>query len=281
MRGAALAITAPVLARIRVVLVRPRRGGNVGSVARAMKNMGLDDLVLVAPRTPVGKAGEQMAAHARDVLAGRRIFQTLADAVRDAELVVATAGRVGGRSAVAASPREIAPEIIAAAARGRVALVFGPEDHGLANADLDLCQRLVRIPTAGRYASLNLAQAVLVLGYEILLAAPPDEPLVPRTARARRRADENRAATQAEREAMIGHLAGALARIGFLTPANPHVLRDVRALFARSGLTLRDVRIWRGIARQMGWAAGRMRQEPAPTSAAGAPGFSPLRRRSR
>src|SRR5690606_8354244 len=120
------------------------------------------------------------------------------------------------------TPREAAAEIVERAAHGRVALVFGPEDHGLANADLDLCQRLIRIPTAGEYASLNLAQAVLVVGYEILLARLERAPTGPRartTARDLRRSDESRAASQAEREAMIEHLAGALAGVGFLTPA--------------------------------------------------------------
>lgn len=264
-----------MLGRIRVVLVRPRRGGNVGAVARAMKNMGLEDLVLVAPRTSVGKVGEHMAAHARDVLRRRRTVATLAEAVSDAHLVIGTAGRAGGRCDGAVSPRALAPEVLAAAGQGGVALVFGPEDHGLANADLDLCQRLVRIPTAAAYPSLNLAQAVLVIGYEILLATPLVEDAPARTNRERRRSEEGRAASQAEREAMIEHLAGALAGIGFLTPANPHVLRDIRSLFARSGLTRRDARVWRGIARQMAWAAGRT------TSAGGVRGSSPGRPRSR
>lgn len=265
------------------MLVRPRRGGNVGAVARAMKNMGLADLVLVAPRTPVGRAGERMAAHARDLLARRRTVATLKEAVRDAELVVAASGRVDGRSDGAATPREIAPAIVAAAAGGRVALVFGPEDHGLANSDLDLCQRIVQIPTADAYPSLNLAQAVLVLAYEVLLAGGLPAPARPRTARDARRADEHRAASSAEREAMIEHLAKGLTEIGFLSPANPHLLRDVRSLFARTGLTLRDVRVWRGIARQVSWAAGRgaSARDRKVTSGAGVPGPSPDRRRSR
>jgi tRNA/rRNA methyltransferase len=272
-----------MLDRIRIVLVRPRRGGNVGAVARAMKNMGFGELVLVAPRARIGRVGESMAAHARDVLARRRTVASLAEAIHDADLVVAASGRVDGRSDGAATPRRAAPAIVAAARTGRVAIVFGPEDHGLANSDLDLCQRIVQIPAAAAYPSLNLAQAVLVVSYEILLAAGSTSPKRPLTARQDRRADEHRAATSGEREAMIEHLAAGLAAIGFLTPASPNVLRDVRSLFARTGLTRRDVRIWRGIARQVTWAAGQLATRGAPgfTAAGGARAPSPARRRSR
>lgn len=268
------AISAPMLDRIRVVLVRPRRGGNVGSVARAMKNMGLGDLVVVAPRTTVGRVGERMAAHAKDLLARRRTVATLEEAVRDADLVVAVSGRASDGARVR-TPRAITTEVLAATATGRVALVFGPEDHGLANADLDLCQRQVCIPTADAYPSLNLAQAVLVVAYELLLAADPARAPRVTTGRDRRRADESQPARSAEREALIDHLAESLRAVGFLKPENPQVLRDVRSLFARSGLTQRDVKVWRGIARQILWAATSLK------SAGGAPGSSPTRRRSR
>jgi len=268
--------------RIRIVLVRPRRGGNVGAVARAMKNMGMSDLVLVAPRTRVGRVGERMAAHADDVLARRRTVATLGEALRDVDLVVAASGRVDARSDGAATPRDAAPALLEAARKGKVALVFGPEDHGLANSDLDLCQRIVQIPTAAGYPSLNLAQAVLIVAYELLVASGAAAPRRPRTGREARRAEEHRAASSAEREAMIEHLADGLAAVGFLSPANPYVLRDVRSLFARTGLTRRDVRVWRGIARQVTWAAGRGRASRVrAVTSEGAPAPSPGRRRSR
>lgn len=247
--------------RIRVVLVRPRRGGNVGSVARAMKNMGLSDLVLVAPRTPVTASAEHMAAHARDVLAARRTERSLSDALADVTLAVGTVGREVTHRRPVAMPREIAPAIVDEARRGRVALVFGPEDHGLSNADLDLCQRLVTIPTSEAYASLNLAQAVLVCAYELRLAADA-VPAVPASPASRRRAErvaEAAPATGREREALFAHLEESLEAIGFLSPQNPaHIMRDVRSLFGRAGLTRRDVRLWRGVARQMAWAARRI-----------------------
>jgi TrmH family RNA methyltransferase len=248
---------------VRIVLVRPRRGGNVGSAARVMKNFGLAELVLVAPRTRVGAVGAHMAVHANDVLGARRTVPDLATAVGDCVLVVGTAGRDFAHLR-ALEPRDAAREIVAAAVRGPVALVFGPEDHGLSNADLGRCQRLVRIPTADAYGSLNLAQAIAVCAYELLVAAragagperrprPAGPPVRGRAAR-----DERHPASSAEREALLAHLGEALEAIGFLSRQNPeHILADLRALFARAGLTRRDVKIWRGVARQVLWAARR------------------------
>ena len=252
-----------VLEKVRVVLVRPRRGGNVGSAARVMKNFGLAELVLVAPRTRVGAVGAHMAVHADDVLDARTTAPDLATAVADCVLVVGTAGRDYAHLD-AIEPRAAAHEIVAAAARGPVALVFGPEDHGLSNADLGRCQRLVRIPTADAYGSLNLAQAIAVCAYEVLCAAQARRRRA-RTARAARRPasgraarDERGPASSAEREALLDHLAQALEAVGFLSRQNPeHIVADLRGLFSRAGLTRRDVKIWRGIARQMLWAARR------------------------
>jgi len=246
------------LERIRVVLVRPRYGGNVGSAARAMKNMGLSDLVLVAPRARVGAVGGRMAAHAKDVLAARRSAPDLARAVDDCTLVVGTTCREGGYRGALRPLAEVAREVARIARKARVALVFGPEDHGLDNADLSLCQRLARIPTSAAYPSLNLAQAVLLCTYEVRLAMlVGGRRTVGRLAGGRHSGgSEGELASSREREALIAHLAEALGRIGFLSTQNPeHILHDVRSLFARAALTSRDVRVWRGIARQVLWAA--------------------------
>jgi tRNA/rRNA methyltransferase len=184
--------------------------------------------------------------------------------------VVGTAGRDFAHLA-AVEPRALAGEIVAAAARGPVGLVFGPEDHGLANADLGRCQRLIRIPSGDAYASLNLAQAIAVCAYELRLASLQVAAAAPGAARKRPRGAAARGggsaggpragaadqpASSAEREALVAHLSEALDAIGFLSRQNPqHILADVRGLFARAGLTRRDVQIWRGIARQMLWAA--------------------------
>jgi len=231
-----------------------------------MKNMGLSELVVVAPRTRVGAIGARMAAHARDVLEARRTVPDLASAVAECTLVVGTTCRAGGYRAAVRGLAEVADEILSVARAHPVALVFGPEDHGLDNADLRLCQRIVRIPTSDAYPSLNLAQAVLLCGYELWLAtiAPRSRARGRGQARPEVRGSRRGAASTAgstpatseQRQAMMTHLAQALERIGFLSRDNPeHILHDVRGLFARAALTERDVRVWRGIARQILWAS--------------------------
>lgn len=234
---------------VRIVLVRPRGSANVGAVARAMKNMGLARLVLVAPRLEADGWAEAMAVHGRDVLAAATTAATLAEAVAGCRLVVGTAARSGPFAGQTGCPRALAPEILAVARSAPVALVFGPEDHGLSNDDLKACQRLVTIPTADAYASLNLAQAVLVCAYELHLAAtaaaataapalPPD--LAP-----------------AEQVGLLlERLETALLAIGFLNPQNPDpVMYVFRRVFARAGLGEHDVRVLLGLARQIAWAA--------------------------
>ncbi len=227
--------------------------------------MGLDDLVLVAPRTPVGATAEHMASHAGDVLESRRTVPDLATALADTTLAIGTVGRETTPRQQLETPRTLATEIVDEAKRGRVALVFGPEDHGLSNADLDQCQRLLCIPTSDAYASLNLAQAVLVCAYELHLAADLPARSTDRAAPTRRRTEreaDTRPATGSEREGLFGHLESSLRAIGFLSAQNPaHIMRDVRALFGRGGLTRRDVRVWRGVARQMAWAAKKISRE--------------------
>jgi TrmH family RNA methyltransferase len=230
------------LANIRIVLVRPRGGANVGAVARAMKNMGLEDLALVRPAIVKQFWSKAMAVHAEDVLRRACRYDTLAGAVADCGLVVGTTCRGGLYRRAAEPPRAAAPRILAAAGSNRVAVVFGPEDHGLNNADLKLCQQLVTIPTNPGYASLNLAQAVLVCAYEFLLAA-----------------SENAATTQvlatAERvEFMFQRLQAALLSIGFLHRDNPdHIMFAFRRVLGRAQLEERDVKVWLGLARQIEW----------------------------
>lgn len=231
------------LSNVRIVLVRPRGSANVGAVARAMKNMGLHDLALVRP-APMDSWAEAMAAHAGDVLEGRRCHETLAEAVADCGLVVGTTCHDGPYRVAAESPRGAAPRVLAAAAANRVALVFGPEDHGLSNDDLTVCQQLITIPAAPAYPSLNLAQAVMLCCYELFVAVnhPPAE---------------TRVLASAERvERMLQHLRAAFLAIGFLKTDNPdHIMHAIRRMLGRAEMDERDVRIWLGLARQITWAA--------------------------
>lgn len=232
------------LRNVRIVLVRPQGSANVGSVARAMKNMGLDDLALVQPAIADTLPAEVMAVHAADVLAARRVFPNLAAAVADCGLVVGTTAHAGPYRQAARTPRAAAHELVAAAAGQRVALVFGPEDHGLSNDDLKHCPQVLTIPTAAAYTSLNLAQAVLVCCYELFLAtAQPVAATPPRVT-----------ADQSAR--LFIHLEAALQRIGFLkADSGEHIMYSLRRMLGTLAMDERDLRIWLGIARQIEWYA--------------------------
>jgi tRNA/rRNA methyltransferase len=233
-----------VLQSVRIVLVRPRGGENVGAAARAMKNMGFRSLVLVDPDLRRRFWAQAMAVHAGDVLESARTVDSLSEAVADCGFVVGTTCRGGPYRRPATAPGAMAVEILAHAHNGPVALLFGPEDHGLTNSDLRYCQRLITIPTAVEYPSLNLAQAVLLCCYEIRQAAcsgreiPQREPL----------------ALAADVDFAFARLQESLLRIGFLHPDNPeHIMFAFRRVFGRAGLEERDVRILLGLARQIEW----------------------------
>lgn len=231
-----------------MVLVRPKGSGNIGSVARAMKNTGVADLALVGGGRTGSLSARSMAVHARDVLDGARRFETLREAVSDCGLVVGTTCRKGLYRDHVESPRQAARDLAAAVrADGAppAALVFGPEDHGLSNSDLKYCQRLVTIPSHPPQPSLNLAQAVMVCLYEVYVAvavgdAPPPDRL-------------RRAPAEAV-EALFDRMKETLLRVGFLDPQNPeHILLALRRVLGRAGLEERDVKILSGLFRQVDW----------------------------
>jgi tRNA/rRNA methyltransferase len=248
------------LGNVRIVLVRPKSSGNVGAVARAMKNTGLRDLVLVAPRGFRRRSAAAMAVHADDVLDATRTERTLHAAVADCGWVLGTTCRAGGYRRRPRTPREVAAELVSVAGTNRVALVFGPEDHGLSNEELKLCHELVTIPTHSSYRSLNLAQAVLVVAYELFLAAHAPG------------ADAAPLATSARMELLYENLRAALLEIGFLHGANPdHILFAVRRIFGRARLDDRDVAILLGVARQIRWFAAGGREVAAAKRRRGEP----------
>jgi len=233
------------LGNLRIVLVRPQYSGNIGAVARAMRNMGLNELTLVNPAPLHREQADMMAVHARDILDAMSIRSSLRAAVGDCGLVVGTTCRPGLYRDSAVYPRALAPHIVAMAGENRVALVFGPEESGLTNEDLRLCHRLMTIPTDASYSSLNIAQAVLVCCYEMFLAVqeetvPANYPL----------------AIAEQQELMYEKFKHALLRIGFLHKDNPeHIMFALRRILGRAGLEERDVRILLGMARQIDWYA--------------------------
>ncbi len=235
------------LANIRVVLVRPLYGGNVGSVCRAMMNMGLHDLVIAEPRPEFNTFDAvKWSYRAREIWDRHRTFDSLAAAVGDCRLVAGTSVREGLYRQHSRTPRAWAPQLLAAAGEGPVALVFGPEDNGLSNEDIAYCTHLIRIPSTEAYSSLNLSHAVMVCAYELFVAAeaytPPAEASPPATAELRER--------------MFGMWREALLEIGFMEPPKAdHMMLALRRIWARGELTEIDTRIMMGIARQMQWYA--------------------------
>src|SRR5688572_19684020 len=200
--------------RVDVVLVRPSRAANVAAAARALKNMGLRSLVLVSPPRGLDRAGARALAYgAWDLLDSARIAPDLRSAVAACTLVAATSARDEGRAATR-SPREFAGEAPALAAGGRVAVVFGPEATGLLNEELALCQMRIRVPTHAAQPSLNLAQAVLLIAYELRLSAPVDSPDGAAEAPAPR-------APAGVVEEALDDLRDALLAINYLNPASP------------------------------------------------------------
>jgi TrmH family RNA methyltransferase len=230
-----------------IVLVRPARAGNVAAACRAMKNMGLTRLVLVSPPAELEQREARAQAYgAWDVLDGASVAPDFAAAVAGATLVAGTTGKHADGTW---TPRQLAAEGLAAAGAGRLAVVFGPESTGLRQDELALCHRLVHIPTDVAHSSLNLAQAVLIVAYELrLAAAPPAE-----------RAEEPRV-NAGEMEVVLEDLRAGFLDIGFLNPQNPEaILTEFRRMLGRAGLTSREATLLRGLARQMRWAARRER----------------------
>lgn len=240
---------------ITVVLHEPHFPENVGAAARAMKNMGIRHLVVVRPMDCDLTRILKMATHnAEDVVLGMEVFDDLREALAPFGYVVGTTARMGSHRQNVTNPRTLARDLIPISRKNRVALLFGTESRGLSNEDLAFCDTLVNIPTAD-FSSLNLAQAVLVILYELFTAdREPSEGFTPRRA------------NREELEQMYDHLTGALSRINFINPENPEYwMRSIRRFFGRIGIRAREVKIVRGICRQIDWACDQGRALPGKT----------------
>jgi TrmH family RNA methyltransferase len=235
---------------VEVVLVRPARPANVAAACRALKNMGLSGLTLVGMSpADVPAEARALAYGAWDLLDGARQVDSLEAAVAQAVTVVGTTGRA---TPGAQPARELAQRAASLGAGGRLALVFGPESSGLTWRELALCHHTVHVPTSPEHPSLNLAQAVLLLAYELRLAilATPASGGAP--------GPPGGVTTAGEMEQALDDLRTALLAIGYLNPANPEaILAELRQLLVRAAVTRREVTLLRGMARQIAWAAGR------------------------
>jgi tRNA/rRNA methyltransferase len=240
----------------RFVLVEPSHPGNVGAAARALKTMGFSRLVLVAPRMPHVQSDPEaiaMASGADDVLAGAHVVPTLADALNGVHWSVALTARLREYGPPQLVPRAAAAQAREHAAHGDIALVFGNERTGLSNEDVERCSVLAHIPANPAYSSLNLAQAVQVLSYELrtaYLAAGSAGSVSSSSGSADGQGVALAPSDDIER--MYVHLENALIALEFLDPANPKKLMSrLRRLFARSGLEREEVNIVRGIAKHV------------------------------
>lgn len=231
------------LDRVAVVLFRPQLPENIGAAARAACNMGLKRLVVVQPASLEPPRMRMMATPAAAPLLDRmEVYEDLISALANFSYVVGTTARRGGLRRELLTPRDMALRLVELSRHNDIALLFGPENWGLTNKELPYCHALVTIPTAPGCASLNLAQAVLVLAYEIWLARHPDPRFEPRLANTR------------ELESMYAMLKETLVKINFISHQNPdYWMLNVRRLFSRHGLRAREAQVIKGICRQIDW----------------------------
>ena len=225
---------------IRIVLVGTTHPGNIGAVARAMKNMGLSELALVSPKYFPHDEASARASGAEDILERAMVVDSLAEALADCVYVAGASARSRTINWPCMGPRDCAERMIQESGHGKVAAVFGPEKTGLHNDDLDLCHTLLTIPTDPGFSSLNLAMAVQVLTYELRVASMLDEGPVFDV--------EAPPATSEEMEHFYAHLEKVLTDIEFLDPDNPrHLMRRMRRLFIRARPDKNEVNILRGV----------------------------------
>jgi len=230
----------PRFANIRVVLCQTSHPGNIGSTARAMKTMGLNRLYLVNPKHfPDGQA-KSLAVNASDVLDSATVTATLEEAIADCQFVIGVSGKERALSQQVINVREAATEVQRIATYQQVALVFGTEMSGLSNAEADRCQLLSTIPANPEYTSLNLAQAVQIMCYEVRMAI----------SNGTLHFDEKPAelASQDDLERFYQHMQEVLEHIGYINPRAPKKLFErLRRLYARTRLEKEEVNLLRGI----------------------------------
>jgi tRNA/rRNA methyltransferase len=227
-----------ILKQVRIVLVRPKDPRNLGATARAMTNMGFSRLTLVSPECSINDEASAVSVGCTEVLEKARVVPGIAEAVKGAGLVVGFTRRVGKHRPASRSLRENASRWVQLADQNEIAFLFGPEDYGLTGDDLAFCQEAVRIPTAEKFPSINLAQAVMLVCYEVLLAASgtPRSAATPQLAPAE------------EREALLKSMFEALQRLEYFGGRDPtHSMTFFRQTFDRAGLSSDDVRLWRGV----------------------------------
>ena len=231
------------LKNFSIILSRPRYPENIGAAARAMRNMGFEQLIVVDPQNYDMSRVLKMATHgAVEVVDQIKVYEDLRTALEPLNYVVGTTARLGGQRQLVGSAARLAQKLAPISKKNQVGLLFGPEDRGLTNADIRLCHELVNIPTA-EFSSLNLAQAVMVVCYELRRCNQPGgQTFVPRLA------------NRYELDGMYAQLKDILVRISYIQPDNPdYFMNNLRHFGTRLKLRAKEVSIIRGICRQIDW----------------------------
>ncbi|MGB5217970.1 MAG: RNA methyltransferase [Smithella sp.] len=232
---------------ISIVLHKPKYAGNIGAISRAAKNMGIRNIIVAGSNDFDPEEMRQRSTHlAADVLDDIQYVESTAEALGGFNYIVGTTARLGKARGPFMTPRQAAQEVADISQKNKVALLFGPEDTGLANEELRLCHAVVTIPTSREFTSLNLSHAVMILCYEIFVASSPvsSTEVAPKLARSQ------------ELEGMYGQIKTLLDDVGFLNPENPdYWMMHLRRFFARAGILSREVKIVRGICRHLEWYA--------------------------
>jgi len=241
----------PNLNHIKIVLVDPSHAGNIGAVARAMKNMGLSSLTLVNPKQFPDQQAVARSAGAHDLLDTAVVVNSLDDAISDASLVIGTSTRARRLSWPALDPVNCANKAMSESCNGNVAIIFGNERVGLTNEQLDKCQFFVTIPVDPEFSSLNLAAAVQIITYEL-------RKMYLGFKQADNSDDQaSSLASQSEIQGFFKHLEQVLVAIDFLNPATPKkLMRRLYRLFHRAQLEEKEVNILRGILTSVEKVAG-------------------------
>lgn len=242
-----------MLDHIRIVLVNTTHPGNIGAVARAMKNMGLADLCLVEPKSFPDDSATARASGATDILDNARVVATLEEAVGDCQLVVGASARGRHIPWPVIDPRELSAIAVPLAGQSRVAILFGREDRGLTNEELHACHHHVHIPSVAEFSSLNIAAAVQVVCYELRMTALQQASVE----RPQWGTDwDIELAEHAELERLFEHLERTLVDIEFLDPDNPRQLMPrLRRLLLRAVPDKVEVNVLRGILKSVDRAA--------------------------
>ncbi len=235
-----------MLSHIKIVLVETSHPGNIGAVARAMKNMAMSNLRLVSPKIFPSADATSRASGANDILSGAEIYDSLSDAIADCQIVLGASARDRTISWPELTARDCAEKFVRGeeTLKTKVAIVFGRENSGLKNHELDLCHYLLRIPCNSDYSSLNLAAAVQVVSYELFIATGQRE----ESTIGDKNADP--LASQKQMDLFYQHLQQTIADIGFLhADKTQSVMRRLRRIFNRIELDTKELDILRGIFR--------------------------------